>query len=170
MFHLSPRQLWQRDLADRLLERLDASGVDPHSVIVELTESAAMTDPERTRHVLVSLARRGVRIAIDDFGMGYSSLSRLKDLPVDVVKIDRSFVHDLSNHRSGTTLVKAIIRLARSLSMTPLAKGIDDEQESAFLWEQGCHLGQGPYFGRPVTGDEVPGLYQRGLVRLPATA
>ena len=168
MFHLSPRQLWQRDLADRLLGQLDASGVDPRSVVVEVTEAAAMTDPERTRHVLVSLARGGVRIAIDDFGTGYSSLSRLKELPVDVLKIDPSFVHDLANHQTGATLVKALIRLARSLSMTPIAKGIDDEEESAFLWEQGCHLGQGPYFGHPVAAEEIPGLHERGPARLPA--
>ncbi|HYF11178.1 MAG TPA: EAL domain-containing protein, partial [Actinomycetota bacterium] len=91
-FNLSPRQLWQPDIASRILSRLRAEDVDPARVVVEVTESTAMTDPDRTLRILGDLHASGLRIAIDDFGTGYSSLSRLKDMPVDILKIDRSFV------------------------------------------------------------------------------
>ncbi|HEX2267753.1 MAG TPA: EAL domain-containing protein, partial [Actinomycetota bacterium] len=94
-FNLSPRQLWHPGLVEKLLERLDVWRMDPTSVLVEITESTAMTDPDRTQRILSGLRERGVRIAIDDFGTGYSSLSRLRDLAVDVLKVDRSFVHDV---------------------------------------------------------------------------
>jgi EAL domain-containing protein (putative c-di-GMP-specific phosphodiesterase class I) len=139
--------------------------LDPRSLIVEIPESAAMTDPDRTRHTLVSLGRRGIRFAIDDFGTGYSSLSRLAELPVHVLKIDRSFVHDLPNHQSAANLVKAIIRMARSLSMTPIAEGVEMEEQSEFLVEHGCHLAQGPYLGHAVPAGDIPELYERGLGR-----
>ena len=92
-FNLSPRQLWSGRLAEKVMEKLSAAEVDPKNVVVEITESTAMADPDRTQRVLSDLHAWGLTLAIDDFGTGYSSLARLKHLPVDVLKIDRSFIH-----------------------------------------------------------------------------
>jgi len=122
-FNLSPRQLWQPDIATRILSRLDEGGVDASKVVVEVTESTAMTDPDRTLRMLLDLHARGLRIAIDDFGTGYSSLSRLKHLPVDILKIDRSFVREVHEDEQAGSMVRAIVQLADGLGMTPLAEG-----------------------------------------------
>ena len=118
-FNLSPRQLRQPDLAQKILGRLDASAVDPGNVVVEITESTAMIDPDRTQRILTDLHDRGLRLAIDDFGTGYSSLSRLKHLPVDILKIDRTFVREVDSDPEAGSMVCAIIGLADSLGMTP---------------------------------------------------
>jgi diguanylate cyclase (GGDEF)-like protein/PAS domain S-box-containing protein len=154
-FNLSPRQLWQPDLAQRLVSRLESGGIDPRSVMVEITESAAMTDPDRTQRILWDLHGRGLRLAIDDFGTGYSSLSRLKHLPVDVLKIDRSFVRDIPDDPQAGNMVQAVIQLATGLNMTPLAEGIETQDQWLFLVERGCRFGQGYYFSRPVPPDDI---------------
>ena len=100
-FNLSPRQFWQPDLAERILHRLEVEHADPGRVVVEITESSAMRDPERAHAVLWDLHARGLRVAIDDFGTGYSSLSRLRHLPIDVLKIDRSFVSAVDTDPQG---------------------------------------------------------------------
>jgi diguanylate cyclase (GGDEF)-like protein/PAS domain S-box-containing protein len=154
-YNLSPRQLWQPDLAQRISLRLESAGVDPSLVEIEVTESAAMSDPERTQRVLQDLNARGMHIAIDDFGTGYSSLSRLKHLPVNVLKVDRSFVSDVPGDADASSIVIGIINLARSLGLTPLAEGIETEDQWRFLLEQGCLLGQGYLFSRPVPAEEI---------------
>jgi diguanylate cyclase (GGDEF)-like protein/PAS domain S-box-containing protein len=154
-FNLSPRQLWQPDLVFRVLAHLERAGVDPSRVVVEITETAAMTDPDRTQRVLWELHGRGVRLAIDDFGTGYSSLSRLKHMPVDILKIDRSFVRDVPHEHEAASMVRAMVQLADSVGMVPLAEGIETEEQWRFLVEQGCTLGQGFYFGRPVSAEEI---------------
>jgi diguanylate cyclase (GGDEF)-like protein/PAS domain S-box-containing protein len=160
-FNLSPRQLWQPDLAQKIMARLDASGVDPGHVVVEITESTAMIDPDRTQRILTDLSERGLRLAIDDFGTGYSSLSRLKHLPVDILKIDRTFVRGVDEDDQAGSMVCAIIGLADSLGMTPLAEGIETEQEWRFLVEHGCPLGQGFLFSRPVPAAEITARHRR---------
>jgi len=154
-FNLSPRQLWQPEIGDRIIERIDAARIDPRRVLVEITETAAMADPDRTQRILRDLRARGLRVALDDFGTGYSSLSRLKDLPVDVLKVDRSFVRDVSTLPASRNMVQAIVQLALGLDMTPLAEGIETQEDWLFLVERGCPLGQGYYFSRPVTADEI---------------
>ena len=154
-FNLSPRQFWQPDLAQRILSRLDARGVDPTKMTVEITESSAMRDPERAHHVLWDLHARGLRVAIDDFGTGYSSLSRLRSFPIDVLKIDRSFVSHLDEDPQAAHIVSAFIQLGRGLGMTTLAEGIETEGEWRFLAEHGCELGQGYFFSRPVPAEEI---------------
>ena len=154
-FNLSPRQFFQHDLAERLLERLRARAVDPSRVIVEITESSAMREPERARAILTDLHRRGLRLAIDDFGTGYSSLSRLRELPIDVLKIDRSFVREIDRDAQATRIVAAFIQLGRGLGMTTLAEGIETEDERRILEELGCELAQGYLFSRPIPADEL---------------
>ena len=116
---------------------------DPGRVIVEITESSAMRDPDRAHAVLWDLHARGLRVAIDDFGTGYSSLSRLRHLPIDVLKIDRSFVSAVDTDPQAATIVSAFIQLGKGLGMTTLAEGIETEGEWRFLAERGCELGPG---------------------------
>jgi diguanylate cyclase (GGDEF)-like protein/PAS domain S-box-containing protein len=154
-FNLSPRQFWQPDLADRILSRIVDGGIDPANVLVEITESSAMMDPDRAQEILWDLHRGGLRIAIDDFGTGYSSLSRLREMPVDVLKIDRSFVSNVGTDEQGASIVGAFLQLARGLGMTTLAEGIETHEELAFLRERECELGQGFLFSKPVPPEEI---------------
>lgn len=165
-FNLSPRQLWQPDLTSKILSQVGNAGVDPAKLVLEITEGTAMTDPERTQHILWDLHGRGLRLAIDDFGTGYSSLSRLKHLPVSTLKIDRAFVMDLPTDPDAGSMADAIIQLARSLGMSPLAEGIETELQWRFLSERGCELGQGYYFSRPVPAAEITALTQGGSLRM----
>ncbi|HEU4526882.1 MAG TPA: EAL domain-containing protein [Actinomycetota bacterium] len=160
-YNLSPRQMWSARLADRVLERLQSAGVDPHAITMEITESTAMTDPERTQRILSELHAWGLPLAIDDFGTGYSSLARLKHMPVDVLKIDRTFVRDVDRDRDLAGMVRAIIQLAQSLGMVPLAEGIETPSEYVFLRSNGCRLAQGYLFSRPVPATEIPELARR---------
>src|SRR5215203_2487759 len=169
-FNLSPRQLWQPDLVDKLVAPIMIAGVDPSRVTVEITESTAMTDPDRTLTLLNDMHERGLKLAIDDFGTGYSSLARLKHLPVDILKIDRSFVRDVHRDTGLASMVQAMIQLARGLGMTPLAEGIETAGELEFLRAHGCPVGQGFYFARPVPAEEIPALVTREHGLLPAEA
>ena len=153
-FNLSPRQLWQPDTVPKLLRQIAAAGADPSHLIVEITESTAMRDPERTQRILDELHEAGLRLAIDDFGTGYSSLDRLRNLPVDVLKIDRRFVHDVPENPDAAMMVQAIVALGRSLSMQPLAEGIERPEQWTYLVELGCVLGQGFLFSPPVPPEE----------------
>jgi EAL domain-containing protein (putative c-di-GMP-specific phosphodiesterase class I) len=154
-FNLSPRQFWQPDLAERMLRQFVDGGIDPSTVMVEITETSAMMDPDRAQEVLWDLHDGGLRIAIDDFGTGYSSLSRLREMPVSVLKIDRSFVSGVDGDPQAASIVSAFLELARGLEMETLAEGIETEGELAFLRERGCKLGQGFLFSRPVPPEEI---------------
>jgi len=168
-FNLSPRQLWTAHLADMVIGTLRDAGVAPERVVVEITESTAMADPDRTQKILQELHAWGLSIALDDFGTGYSSLARLKHLPVDILKIDRSFIRDVDTDEDLASMVRAMIQLAEGLGMTPLAEGVETEGELAFLRANGCTLAQGFYFARPVPGDEIPALVTReGGLLVPA--
>ena len=167
-FNLSPRQFWQPDLAERIVSRITAGGLDPSRILVEITEGSAMLDPDRAQEILWGLHHAGLRIAIDDFGTGYSSLSRLREMPVSVLKIDRSFVSGVDEDPQSASIVSAFLELSRGLGMTTLAEGIETERELAFLRERGCELGQGFLFAKPVPPEEII-AYAFGGVPLPAT-
>ncbi len=154
-FNLSPRQFWQPDLADRIQREFRAGGVDPSKVLVEVTETSAMMDPDRAQVILRELTDAGFSIAIDDFGTGYSSLSRLRHMPVRVLKIDRSFVSNVHEDRQAASIVSAFLELASGLDLVTLAEGIETPEELAFLRERGCKLGQGYYFSKPVPPEEI---------------
>ncbi len=166
-FNLSPRQFWQADLAQRILGQINAGGIDPSTVLVEITETSAMMDPDRAQEVLWDLHEGGLRIAIDDFGTGYSSLSRLREMPVDILKIDRSFVSGVDQDPQAASIVSAFLELSRGLEMETLAEGIETEGELSFLRSRGCKLGQGFLFARPVPPEEII-AYAFGGVPLPA--
>jgi EAL domain-containing protein (putative c-di-GMP-specific phosphodiesterase class I) len=154
-FNLSPRQFWQPDLAERVLSQIRGGGLDPARIVVEVTESSAMMDPDRAQEILWDLHRGGLRIAIDDFGTGYSSLSRLRDVPVEILKIDRSFVSGVDLDPQAASIVSAFIELSSGLGMTTLAEGIETSGELDFLISRGCQLGQGFLFSRPVPPEEI---------------
>ena len=162
-FNLSPRQFWQPDLAERILLRIREGGIDPSRIVVEVTESSAMIDPDRAQEILWELHRGGLRIAIDDFGTGYSSLSRLRNVPVDVLKIDRSFVSGVDGDPQAASIVAAFIELASGLGMITLAEGIETPGELAFLVARGCQMGQGFLFSRPVPPEEIIALALGGV-------
>jgi diguanylate cyclase (GGDEF)-like protein len=165
-FNLSPRQLWQDDVADRIVTPILGSGMDPTRVTVEITESTAMTNPDRTLGMLHELHARGLKLAIDDFGTGYSSLARLRYMPVDVLKIDRSFVRELDRDEQNASMVSAMVALASNLGMTALAEGIETEAEWRTLLERGCERGQGFFFSRPVPADEIVAIHRRAALHV----
>jgi diguanylate cyclase (GGDEF)-like protein/PAS domain S-box-containing protein len=160
-FNLSPRQLWQEDPVGRIARQIREAGIDPARVTVEVTESTAMTDPDHTLDVLHGFKDEGVRLAIDDFGTGYSSLSRLRYMPVDVLKIDRTFIREVDTDPQSASMVSAIIALASNLGMQPLAEGIETEDEWRFLADRGCPFGQGFLFSRPVPADQITAMHRR---------
>jgi len=160
-FNLSPRQLWQEDPVGRIAGHIRDAGIDPARVTVEITESTAMNDPDHTLEVLHRFKDEGVRLAIDDFGTGYSSLSRLRYMPVDVLKIDRTFIREVHSDPQSASMVSAIIALASNLGMQPLAEGIETEDEWRFLADRGCPFGQGFFFSRPVPADQITAMHRR---------
>jgi diguanylate cyclase (GGDEF)-like protein/PAS domain S-box-containing protein len=169
-FNLSPRQLWSPHLAEKILGKLRVAGVDPRKIVVEITESTAMADPDRTQKILSDLHAWGLTIAIDDFGTGYSSLARLKHMPVDILKIDQAFVRNVDKDLGLAGMVRAMIQLAQSLNMTPLAEGIETHDEFVFLRSNGCRLAQGFHFSTPVPAEEIPALAARDGGLFPAEA
>ncbi len=169
-FNLSPRQFWQPDLAERVLSPIKGGGLDPARIVVEVTESSAMMDPDRAQEILWDLHGSGLRIAIDDFGTGYSSLSRLREVPVEILKIDRSFVSGVDQDPQAASIVSAFIELAGGLGMTTLAEGIETLGELDFLISRGCQLGQGFLFSRPVPPEEIIAFALGGVPAVTGTA
>ena len=162
-FNLSPRQLWTPRLAERLLSKFRDAGVDPSTVQAEITESTAMADPDRTQRTLRELSSWGLRLALDDFGTGYSSLARLKHMPVDVLKIDQEFVRNVDKDVRLAGMVRAMIQVAQSLDMVPLAEGVETEGEYIFLRSNGCRLAQGFWFAHPAPAEQLEQLARRIL-------
>ncbi|HEY1594606.1 MAG TPA: GGDEF domain-containing phosphodiesterase, partial [Thermoleophilaceae bacterium] len=156
--NLSPRQLWEPELVQRILDDAAGAGIASERLVIEITETAAMTDWEHTEQVLLELRRSGFRLAIDDFGAGHSSLARLGALPADSLKIDRSFVSGLPGDETSAMMVTAIVQLAHNLGMEAFAEGIETEEQLRFVVEAGCDRGQGFLFSRAVPGTAVAAL------------
>jgi len=154
-FNLSLRELWQPGLVDRIRETAECAEVPPESLVAEITESTAMTDPVRAQAVLGSLREHGFRLAIDDFGVGHSSLTRLWQMPAETLKIDRSFISRLPDDPTAAAMVTAIIELAGNLGMRAIAEGVETEKQLAFLVQRGCPMAQGFLFSRPVPADQI---------------
>jgi diguanylate cyclase (GGDEF)-like protein/PAS domain S-box-containing protein len=148
--NLSPRQFQQADLLELVTRALGETGLPAGSLKLEITEGVAMRDTEATIKVLQSLKQLGVQIAIDDFGTGYSSLAYLRRLPLDVLKIDRSFVNGVGENHDGNVIVRAIISLAHSLNLTVTAEGIESDRQAALMRSWGCECGQGCYWSWPI--------------------
>jgi EAL domain-containing protein (putative c-di-GMP-specific phosphodiesterase class I) len=130
---------------------LGESGMDPKRLELELTESVLMTGAESTASALQALRKNRIQVALDDFGTGFSSLSYLQKFPVDCLKIDQSFVRQISTQEGDGALVTAIIQMAHSLELRVIAEGVETKDELQFIKDRGCDEGQGYYFSRPLT-------------------
>lgn len=166
--NLSSRQFGNPDLVGEVAEALRLTGVDPHSISLEITESAVMEDGSATISTLQQLKELGVTLAIDDFGMGYSSLSYLKRFPVDTLKIDKSFVSGLGHDLEDTAIVQAVITLAKTLGMHVIAEGAETPEQLSRLRALGCELGQGYYFSKPMPSDSASQALAKGSYQLSA--
>ncbi len=147
--NVSPRQFRQSDFAVQIERILGETGADPSCLTLELTEGALIDDLDDANLKMQSLKRLGVRFSLDDFGTGYSSLSYLRHLPLDEIKIDRSFVRDISTDPSDARLVETIVTMGKHLDLQVVAEGVETEDQLHFLQESGCTLFQGYYFHRP---------------------
>jgi diguanylate cyclase (GGDEF)-like protein len=152
--NLSTRQLMDPALVDEIRQILDGSGLEPSRLLLEITESAFVNDPTSVLERLQQIRDWGVRLAIDDFGTGYSSLSYLRSFPVDILKIDRSFVEGIAAGWQGEAFLNTIVRLTETLSMTSVGEGVETEEQLTALRLLGCQLGQGFLFARPMEPDE----------------
>jgi diguanylate cyclase (GGDEF)-like protein/PAS domain S-box-containing protein len=166
--NLSGRQLQEADLAASVAAILDETGLDPRRLVLEITENVAMQEPEIARARLSELKALGVRLAIDDFGTGYSSLGSLRSFPVDILKIDKSFIDTLDTMGGSGAFAEAILTLGESLRLHTVAEGIETEDQLARLRELGCGFGQGFHLSRPVAAARIAELLERS--RVPAHA
>ena len=152
--NVSPHQLLDETLPERVAEVLSSTGIEPSRLVLEITEGALMQDPATAAGRLEELTRVGVRLAVDDFGTGHSSLAHLQRFPIDTLKIDRSFITDVEEH-TGSSLVQAIVQLAHTLGMTTIAEGVETVGQRERLAELGCDLAQGYLYHRPAPVGQV---------------
>ncbi len=152
--NISARQLNQPDAVRRIAACVASSG-DPSEICLELTETAVMSDVDKSLERLAELKELGVRLAIDDFGTGYSSLSYLQRLPIDVVKIDKTFVDGLGSDSHDTQIVSAIVSLAKALNLRTIAEGVETQAQFESLVLLGCDEAQGYLLGKPMTTEEL---------------
>ncbi len=158
--NISPLQFNQANLTGFVKDFLEESGLPPERLELELTESAIMTDAETNIEKLGQLKQLGLALAVDDFGTGYSSLSYLKRFPIDTLKIDQSFVADLSSP-DGAAIIDAIIALSQTLNLRVVAEGIETVEQMRYMVEKECDLLQGYYFARPMYPEDVPALLKQ---------
>jgi diguanylate cyclase (GGDEF)-like protein/PAS domain S-box-containing protein len=162
--NISARQLQAPRLAEHVAKTLRSTGVSPNDLVLEITESMLVDDAERTIAKLHLLRELGVRLAIDDFGTGYSSLNYLRRLPVDVLKIDRSFVQGIGTEDELTSLTGAIVGIGRDLGLDTVAEGIEEPEQLAALRAMGCELGQGYLYARPLPPEQLADLLRSNAV------
>ena len=152
--NLSVHDLMKADLVERLTKRLQRHGVPPQALCLEITESAIMNDPVRALQTLQALKATGFKLSIDDFGTGYSSYATLKNLPVDELKIDMSFVRAMEKVPKDAMIVRSIIEVAHNLALSVVAEGVENEA----IWQQlallGCDEAQGWHIGKPMPADQ----------------
>ncbi len=153
--NLSARDLLDSNLPDKIIRIIEAGTMDPKRLILEITESAMMEDPEQAKQILSEFSRLGIRMSIDDFGTGYSSLAYLKRLPVDEIKIDQSFVFDMCVNSDDANIVKSTIDLGHTLGLQVAAEGVENEETWNMLHELGCDIAQGFWMGTPLPFDDV---------------
>lgn len=156
--NLSARQIFVPGFPESVARILAETALDPALLQVEITESVLMEDAAASRETLSALKQLGISLALDDFGAGHSSLHYLRQFPIDVLKIDRSFVSDLGKHSAGIALVETVLSLARALNLVVIAEGVESRDHLAALRRMGCHQGQGFWFSPPVAVEEVDQL------------
>lgn len=160
--NLSARQLRHQDITDKIIHIVNEMGIDGGNLLFEITENVAMHDLRQSIHTLNMLKSVNMRIALDDFGTGYSSLNYLKKLPIDMIKIDKSFVQDITKHHDEKFIAKTIIDLAHNMDVIVTAEGIETENQYKILREYDCDLGQGYLFSKPLPAEEIEELLLSG--------
>jgi EAL domain-containing protein (putative c-di-GMP-specific phosphodiesterase class I) len=158
--NVSARQLETDQFIGDVREALAMSSLEPQALTLEITETALMRNPEQTAQRLHAIKALGVRIAIDDFGTGYSSFAHLQRFPVDSLKIDRSFISQLSENPEGETLLRTLVQLGKALSIETLAEGIELPNQLSLLREENCDSGQGYLFARPLEVGDAESFLQ----------
>ena len=161
--NLSARQFTDDCLLEDTAQTLRELGMDPTLLELEITESMMMHNPQRTIQILQSFKAMGIRIAIDDFGIGYSSLSHLRQFPIDIIKIDRSFIEDVPGDPADEAITEAIIAMGKSLKITVVAEGVEKIEQLQFLSDRSCEEIQGYFFSRPLPSEEFSKLLWKNL-------
>jgi diguanylate cyclase (GGDEF)-like protein/PAS domain S-box-containing protein len=161
--NISAMEFRDEDFLEGVFKILEQTGLDPRSLELELTESVLMKRAESTQSILKALRASGVQLAVDDFGTGYSSLSYLRKFPIDALKIDQSFIRQITTAPDETTIVTAVISMGRSLKLRVIAEGVESQEELAFLQAHQCDEAQGYYFSRPVMAAQFAVLLANGI-------
>jgi EAL domain-containing protein (putative c-di-GMP-specific phosphodiesterase class I) len=156
--NVSIRQITDHALVDHVVAALTEANLNPESLVLEITESTLIENPQLVRTVLSELIELGVTVQLDDFGTGYSSLTVLHDFPGDTLKIDRAFVDTMTSRPESETIVRSIVGMAHSLGLRVTAEGIEDTDQLSALTELGCEFGQGYHFSRPLPASEIEAL------------
>ena len=160
MVNLSPRQFSDHNLTKIITNILDETGIEPNLIDLEITESVLMADNRQNCDTLNELKELGVHISLDDFGTGYSSLSYLKHFPIDILKIDQSFIRDLTQSSDSVAIVTAILALAKILQLEVIAEGVETDAQLTLLRSLNCNIAQGFLFHRPMPADAFMNLFQ----------
>jgi EAL domain-containing protein (putative c-di-GMP-specific phosphodiesterase class I) len=163
--NISVSNLLDLDFADQVRTLLEVRALHPSCLMLEVTETTLMADPTRAATLLGRLQSLGVRVSIDDYGTGYSSLARLRELPVNELKLDRSFLFGITSDSRAAAIVRSTIGLAHSLGLTIVAEGIETAADEAILRDLSCDLGQGYHLARPLPPDQLLGWVARRTVR-----
>ena len=159
--NLSSRQFSDPHLVEGIVENIEKSGFDAEFLKIEITESALMQNAQRSVSMLNQLKDLNIKVCVDDFGTGYSSLSYLHTFPIDTLKIDRSFVHDMSRNFRNMEIIRTIIMLAHNLKLDVIAEGVETGEQDAQLSALGCQFAQGFYFSRPINSSDAALLIQQ---------
>jgi EAL domain-containing protein (putative c-di-GMP-specific phosphodiesterase class I) len=161
--NISAMEFRDEDFLDGIFRALQQTGLDPRLLELELTESVLMKHAESTQSILKILRASGIQLAVDDLGTGYSSLSYLRKFPIDALKIDQSFIRQITTAPDETTIVTAVISMGRSLKLRVVAEGVETQEELAFLQARKCDEAQGYYFSRPVVPEQFAKLLEKGI-------
>ena len=157
--NLSVVQLLQTDIVETIEETIRRSGINPHNLTLEVTESLAINDMERMKKILNQIRGLGARIALDDFGTGYSSLNHIREIPLDVIKVDQSFVSDLTEDSYSQSFIKMVAELAGAIGVSICIEGIETREQYKVLEGMKVRLVQGYYFDRPMTRKDFDKKY-----------
>jgi diguanylate cyclase (GGDEF)-like protein len=168
--NISPMQLKRQGFALNVVRKLRDTGLSPHRLQFEITETALLNDANAARVILQQFKNLGIRIALDDFGTGYSSLSHLRSFPIDTIKIDRSFVREFGHGADSTAIIRAVLDLARDLGMTTTAEGIETAEQLAALAAAGCTHAQGYHLGKPMKRTDFEALIGVAELQMPGSA
>ena len=159
--NVSARQFKQPDFADNLLETLQKNQVEPYYIELEITESILIEDFDGVCEKLRKLQKKGIRISLDDFGTGFSSLSYLKKLPINTLKIDKSFIDTVLIDSTTRIITESIVDMVKSLGFESIAEGVEEEQQFKYLHAIGCDVIQGYYFGKPMSAGNIENLLRQ---------